>query len=134
MYLQIVMKRDRENKLVTSGIYVGDDLETYLQAARASQEQNITVFEKPVKKIVAVMQADEFRSTWVANKAVYRTRMAMADGGELLIIAPGLERFGEQPDVDALIRKYGYKGTPRDARRSIRPKRTCRRSRMAPRT
>ena len=59
------------------------------------------------------MQADEFRSTWVANKAVYRTRMALADGGELLVIAPGLERFGEQPEVDALIRKYGYTGTPR---------------------
>jgi nickel-dependent lactate racemase len=113
VYLQIVMRRDEQNKLVTSGIYVGDDLETYLQAARASREQNITVFEKPVKKVVAVMQADEFRATWVANKAVYRTRMAIADGGELLIIAPGVERFGEQPEVDALIRKYGYKGTPR---------------------
>jgi hypothetical protein len=68
---------------------------------------------KAVIKIVAVMQADEFCATWVANKAVYRTRMAMADGGELLIIAPGVERFGEQPEVDALIRKYGYGGTPR---------------------
>jgi nickel-dependent lactate racemase len=111
-YLQIVLNRDAEQKLVTSGIYVGDDLETYVQAARASKRQNITVFEEPVKKIVAVMQADEFRSTWVANKAVYRTRMAIADGGELLIIAPGLERFGEQPDVDALIRRYGYIDTP----------------------
>jgi nickel-dependent lactate racemase len=111
-YLQIVMNRDANQKLVTSGIYVGDDLETYLQAARASKKQNITVFDQPVKKIVAVMQADEFRSTWVANKAIYRTRMAIADGGELLIIAPGLERFGEQPDVDALIRKYGYLDTP----------------------
>ncbi len=73
----------------------------------------VTVFDEPVKKIVAVMQADEFRSTWVANKAVYRTRMAMADGGELLILAPGLERFGEQDDVDAFIRKYGYCGTPK---------------------
>src|SRR6201996_3249565 len=113
VYLQIVMHRDSENKLVTSGIFVGDDLETYLAAARASRDQNITTFEKPVKKIVAVMQGDEFRSTWVANKAVYRTRMALADGGELLVIAPGLERFGEQPEVDALIRKYGYTGTPR---------------------
>ena len=59
------------------------------------------------------MQADEFRSTWVGNKAVYRTRMAIADGGELLILAPGLERFGEQPEVDALIRKYGYTRTER---------------------
>jgi nickel-dependent lactate racemase len=111
VYFQVVMKRDAANKLVHTGVFVGDDLETYLQAARLSREVNITTFDKPVKKIVAHMQADEFRSTWVANKAVYRTRMAMADGGELLIIAPGLERFGEQPEVDALIRKYGYAPT-----------------------
>ena len=111
VYFQVVMKRDAANKLVHTGVFVGDDLETYLQAARLSREVNITTFDRPVKKIVAHMQADEFRSTWVANKAVYRTRMAMADGGELLIIAPGLERFGEQPEVDALIRKYGYAPT-----------------------
>jgi hypothetical protein len=57
------------------------------------------------------MQADEFHSTWVANKAVYRTRMALADGADLLIIAPGLRRFGEQDSVDRVIRKYGYRGT-----------------------
>lgn len=112
VYFQIVMQRNEANELVTSGIYVGDDLETYLQAARTSRAQNITVFEKPVKKIVAVMQGDEFFATWVANKAVYRTRMAMADGGELLIIAPGVKRFGEQPEVEEIIRTYGYRGTP----------------------
>jgi nickel-dependent lactate racemase len=99
--------------LVHTGLYVGDDLETYLAAAQQSREENITVFDEPVKKIVCVMQEDEFFSTWVANKAIYRTRMAIADGGELVVIAPGLKRFGEQPDVDALIRKYGYCGTPR---------------------
>jgi hypothetical protein len=72
----------------------------------------VTITE-PLQKVVAVMQGDEFYSTWVANKAVYRTRMAIADGGELLIIAPGLKRFGEQPDVDQLIRSYGYSGTTR---------------------
>jgi nickel-dependent lactate racemase len=110
VYFQVVMARDAENHLVTTGVYVGDDLETYLMAARASSRQNITTFESPVPKIVAVMQEDEFRSTWVANKAVYRTRLALETGGELLIIAPGLERFGEQDSVDALIRKYGYCG------------------------
>lgn len=113
VYFQVVLQRDAANKLVHSGVYVGDDLETYLMAARRSRAQNVTTFEKPVKKIVAVMQADEFRATWVANKAVYRTRLAMADGGELLIIAPGVERFGEQPEVDAFIRKYGYQSTPK---------------------
>jgi nickel-dependent lactate racemase len=110
VYLQVVMSRDADNRLVTTGVYVGDDLETYLMAARASSRQNITTFDEPVPKIVAVMQADEFRSTWVANKAVYRTRLAIETGGELLIIAPGLERFGEQDAVDQLIRKYGYCG------------------------
>jgi nickel-dependent lactate racemase len=113
VYFQIVMQRDPKNHLITSGLYIGDDFETYLEAAKRSREQNITVFEKPLRKIVAVMQADEFRATWVANKAIYRTRMAIADGGELLVLAPGVERFGEQPEVDALIRKYGYKGTER---------------------
>ncbi len=113
VFFQIVLQRDPQSHLVTSGIFVGDDLETYLQAARLSRKQNITVFDKPVQKMITVMQSDEFRATWVANKAVYRTRMAIADGGELLVLAPGVERFGEQPEVDALIRKYGYKGTPR---------------------
>lgn len=113
LYVQVVLARNQRDQLVHTGVYVGDDLETYLAAARQSREQNITVFDEPVRKIVCVMQGDEFFSTWVANKSVYRTRMALADGGELVVIAPGLKRFGEQPEVDALIRKYGYVGTPR---------------------
>ncbi|CAM3700927.1 lactate racemase domain-containing protein [Occultella aeris] len=108
VYLQVVMDYAEDGTLAHSGVFVGDDVETYFAAARSSLGQNITQFDEPVDKIVAVMQEDEFRATWVANKAVYRTRMAMADGGELVVIAPGVERFGEQPEVDALIRKYGY--------------------------
>ena len=111
--MQVVLARDPAGSLVHTGVFVGDDLETYLAAARQAREQNITVLEEPLEKVVCVMQGDEFFSTWVANKAVYRTRMALADNGELVIIAPGLKRFGEQPDVDTLIRKYGYCGTPR---------------------
>jgi nickel-dependent lactate racemase len=113
VYVQIVMARNSQGELVHTGLYVGDDLETYLQAARQSREQNINILEKPLDKVVCVMQGDEFYSTWVANKAVYRTRMALADGGELVIMAPGLKRFGEQPEVDEIIRKYGYCGTPK---------------------
>jgi len=112
-YIQIVMARDPEDRLVHTGIYVGDDVETYLMAARQSREENIKVFDEPLQKVVCVMQEDEFVSTWVANKAIYRTRMVMADGGELIIIAPGLKRFGEQEEVDQVIRKYGYVGTRR---------------------
>ncbi|MDR2344813.1 MAG: lactate racemase domain-containing protein [Planctomycetaceae bacterium] len=109
-YFQVVMAYNPTGELIHTGIYAGNDVETYLSAARASQKQNITIVP-PLKKVVAVMQGDEFYSTWVANKAIYRTRKAMADGGELLIIAPGLKRFGEQTEIDNLIRKYGYIGT-----------------------
>lgn len=113
LYVQVVLARNDRDQLVHTGVYVGDDLETYLSAARQSREENITLFDEPVKKIVCVMQGDEFFSTWVANKSIYRTRMALADGGDLIVIAPGLKRFGEQSDVDAFIRKYGYVGTPK---------------------
>lgn len=111
VYIQVVMKYNAQGKLVHSGFYCGDDVDTYLLAAEQSKAENITVVP-PLKKVVAVMQGDEFFSTWVANKAIYRTRKAMDDGGELLIIAPGLKRFGEQDEVDQIIRKFGYAGTP----------------------
>ncbi len=111
-YFLVVMAYGGGGELVHTGVYAGDDVQTYLAAAAASRRQNITIVP-PLKKVVAVMQGDEFHSTWVANKAIYRTRMAIADGGELLIIAPGLKRFGEQREVDDLIRKYGYCGTER---------------------
>jgi len=112
VYIQVTMAYNERHQLVHTGFYCGDDLDTYLLAAKQSKEENITIVP-PLKKVVAIMQGDEFFSTWVANKAVYRTRKAMADGGELLIIAPGLKRFGEQDEVDRIIRKYGYTGTPR---------------------
>ncbi len=109
-YIQLVMAYNQAGQLAHTGFYCGDDLDTYLLAAKQSMAENITVVE-PLQKVVAVMQGDEFFSTWVANKAIYRTRKAMADGGELIIVAPGLKRFGEQDEVDRIIRRYGYSGT-----------------------
>ncbi len=110
VYVQLVMAYNENGKLVHTGYYCGDDTDTYLLAAKQSMQENITIVP-PLKKVVAYMQGDEFFSTWVANKAIYRTRKALADGGELIILAPGLKRFGEQDEVDAIIRKYGYVGT-----------------------
>jgi len=73
---------------------------------------NFEMLAEPLKKVVVYLDPSEFKSTWLGNKAVYRTRMAMADGGELIILAPGLKEFGEDHEIDRLIRKYGYRGTP----------------------
>ena len=94
------------------GLYIGRTIDCYLAACDLSLRVNFTLLEKPVKRMVAYLDEEEFHSTWLGNKAIYRTRMAMADEGELLILAPGVERFGEDGHIDQLVRKYGYRGTP----------------------
>ena len=94
----------------THGLFLGEGRECLTEAVKLAQKQNIDFVEHGLKKCVVYLDPEEFKSTWLGNKAVYRTRMAMADGGELLILAPGVERFGEDEEVDRLIRKYGYRG------------------------
>ena len=94
----------------THGLFIGEGRQCFTDAVKLAQEKNIDFVEHGLKKCVVYLDPDEFKSTWLGNKAVYRTRMAMADGGDLIILAPGIERFGEDDVVDSLIRKYGYKG------------------------
>lgn len=94
----------------THGLFIGDKRSVLEEAIKLSQEININFVEKGIKKCVVYLEPKEFRTTWLGNKAVYRTRMAMADGGELIVLAPGITRFGEDLGVDKIIRKYGYCG------------------------
>lgn len=112
VYIQTVIGRDKNGKLVIRGLYIGDDKEVFNKAAELSIKVNFTVVEKPLSKVVVFLDPSEFKSTWLGNKSVYRTRMAMADKGELIVLAPGLKEFGEDREIDRLIRKYGYRGTP----------------------
>ena len=96
--------------ICTHGMFIGEDRKCLEAAIALAQEKNIDFVDKGIKKCVVYLDPGEFRSTWLGNKSVYRTRMAIADGGELLVLAPGVERFGEDMQVDRLIRKYGYKG------------------------
>lgn len=111
VYVQTVVGRTDRGGMAVRGMYVGDDIEVFNRAAALSLEVNFEMLEQPLKKCVVYLDPSEFKSTWLGNKAVYRTRMAMADGGELLILAPGVKEFGEDKQIDGLIRKYGYFGT-----------------------
>jgi hypothetical protein len=94
------------------GLYAGDDRECFERAAALSLQVNFELLDRPIQKAVVYLDPEEFKSTWLGNKAIYRTRMAIADGGELIILAPGVREFGEDPAIDQLIRRYGYRGTP----------------------
>ncbi len=112
VYVQTVVGMNRQGKLQTYGLFVGDDFEVFDKAARLSLQVNFEMVEKPLKKVVVWLDPSEFKSTWLGNKSIYRTRMALADGGELIVLAPALKEFGEDKEIDRLIRKYGYFGTP----------------------
>lgn len=112
IYVLTVIGHDETGKLVIRGLFIGDDEEVFIQAADLSIKVNFTLVEKPLKKVVVFLDPSEFKSTWLGNKSIYRTRMAMADNGELIVLAPGLKEFGEDKEIDRLIRKYGYFGTP----------------------
>ncbi len=112
VYIHTVIGRDETGNLVIRGLFIGDDPEVFSLAAELSLKVNFTVLDQPLKKTVVYLDPSEFKSTWLGNKSIYRTRMAMADKGELIILAPGLKEFGEDKEIDRLIRKYGYRGTP----------------------
>ncbi len=97
--------------LVTRGVFVGDDRACFERGAALCREVNITWLERPLSRVVVRLDPDEYHSTWLGNKAIYRTRLAIADGGELIVLAPGVRRFGEDAAIDQLIRRYGYRGT-----------------------
>ncbi len=111
IYIMTVMETSKSGEMVMRGLFAGDDHQTFEKAAELSQAVNINWLDEPLNQVVVYLDPLEFKSTWLGNKAIYRTRMAMADNGELIVIAPGLKEFGEDPEIDYLIRKYGYSGT-----------------------
>jgi len=113
VYAHTVVGRDDDGGLAVRGLFIGDDDECFSRAAELSLKVNFEMVVEPIRKAVVYLDPYEFHSTWIGNKAVYRTRMALADGAELIILAPGVREFGEDKGIDALIRKYGYHGTPK---------------------
>ena len=113
VYIQTVVNKNAAGKLVMRGLYISDDNQAFELAAALSLECNFLMMDREIRKAVVFLDPHEFKSTWLGNKSVYRTRMALADDAELIVLlAPGVHEFGEDAAIDALIRKYGYCGTP----------------------
>ena len=99
-----------EGESILHGLFLGEGRRCLTEAVKLAQEKNIDFVPRGISKCVVYLDPAEFKSTWLGNKAIYRTRMAVADGGELIILAPGVSKFGEDAQCDRLIRKYGYRG------------------------
>jgi len=101
-----------EGGKVVRGLFVGTTHDVFFEAGKLSAQVNCFVIEKTPQTVVVTMNPDKYKRTWIANKAIYRTRMLLGDGARLIIIAPGVKQFGESATVEGLIRKYGYRSTP----------------------
>ncbi|MEI8049678.1 MAG: hypothetical protein WCI92_20065 [Bacteroidota bacterium] len=112
IYLHTFIGKTAGSYTALKGFFAGYDSECFEKAAELSLSVNFELLEKQLNKVVVYLDPDEFKSTWLGNKSIYRTRMAMANDGELIILAPGLKEFGEDKEIDRLIRKYGYRTTP----------------------
>ncbi|MBN1759472.1 MAG: DUF2088 domain-containing protein [Chitinispirillaceae bacterium] len=110
--LTVVGQEVSDGSLKVRGLFIGSDNECYRKAAALSRQVNIHLLDSPLKKVVVYLNPNEFKSTWLGNKSIYRTRMAIADGGELVVLAPGVRMFGEDGVIDVLVRTFGYHGTP----------------------
>ena len=119
-----------EGESAMHGLFIGEGRNCLTEAVKLAQERNIDFVEHGIRKCVVYLDPSEFKSTWLGNKAVYRTRMAIADGGELIILAPGVTKFGEDAQVDRLIRKYGYRGRLRTLEAFNKPENTDLRENM----
>jgi len=112
VYVLTVVGNDESGKFKVRGLYIGPDIECFNLASECSLKINFKMLTKPLKKVVVYLDPSKFKSTWLGNKSIYRTRMAIEDNGELIVLGPGIKKFSEDPDIDKLIRKYGYVGTP----------------------
>lgn len=109
LYALTVIEQLKDGTLHTRGLFIGDDHDTFFRAAELARRVNITHLPRAPRHVVAYLDPDEFKSTWLGNKSIYRTRLAIATGGRLTVLAPAVEEFGEDAQIDRLIRKYGYR-------------------------
>lgn len=112
VYIHTVIGRSTGGHMAIKGLFIGKDVECFEKAAELSLKVNFELLDEPLQKVVVYLDPSEFKSTWLGNKSIYRTRMALANDGELIVLAPGLKEFGEDKEIDRLIRKYGYLTTP----------------------
>ncbi len=114
----LTVMEDTESGVVQRGLFVGNGKSSetggaaYRAAAELAVDCNVDIMDREFTRVACWLDPNEFRTTWLGNKAIYRTRMAIADDGELIILAPGITHFGEDPAIDLLIRRHGYRGTP----------------------
>ena len=73
-----------------SGLFVGDHLSAWNEAAELSAERHIRWCEKPFQRVLSCAPP-MYDELWTGAKAMYKLEPAVAVGGEVIIYAPHLD-------------------------------------------
>jgi len=73
-----------------SGLFVGDQLSAWNEAADLSAERHIRWVGKPYQRVLSCAPS-MYAELWTAAKAMYKLEPAVALGGEVIIYAPHLD-------------------------------------------
>jgi nickel-dependent lactate racemase len=74
-----------------AGMFVGDLYEAWRAAADLSAERHILWFDRPFRKVLS-WAPPMYDELWTGAKAMYKLDPVVADGGEVVIYAPHLDR------------------------------------------
>lgn len=108
--IAVVWGDNFRNERSPIGFYAGVGEEAYLQAALLSRQHNVTVVEEGLQRVVAFFPGLRFASLWDVQQLLPRLAMCLADGGELILLAPGIERLAADDAPLAVYRRTGYLG------------------------
>jgi nickel-dependent lactate racemase len=72
------------------GLFIGDYLSAWKEAAALSEERHIRWVDRPLQKVLSYAPP-MYDELWTAAKAMYKLEPAVAVGGEVVIYAPHLE-------------------------------------------
>jgi nickel-dependent lactate racemase len=70
-----------------AAMFCGDPKEAWRRAVAYSARRHIVWLDDPVDRVLAVMPP-MYADIWTAGKGVYKTEPAVADGGEVIVLAP----------------------------------------------
>jgi nickel-dependent lactate racemase len=73
-----------------SGLFIGDHLSAWSEAADLSSERHIRWVDKPFQRVLSCAPP-MYDELWTAAKAMYKLEPAVAIGGEVVIYAPHLD-------------------------------------------
>jgi lactate racemase len=88
-----------------SGLFIGDPLIAWSEAADLSAQRHIRWCERPFNRVLSCAPA-MYDELWTAAKAMYKLEPAIALGGEVVVYAPHLDEISRVHGK--FIRQVGY--------------------------